>query len=108
MTENPRFPHTIKITRTAEAVDEFTPAGDPVIIYQGEGRCYKNTKSRYSDGVILSDLVLAIPTTSIKFAINDDIEATTPSNGDVIRGKVVDRPIVNNFGTNLYFNNTGR
>jgi hypothetical protein len=107
MTSNPRFPHTIKVTRVTPPPDEFTPSSETVTIYEGEGRCSRNTKSYMNAGVIKSDFIVAIPITSEVFAIDDDIEATTPSNRDVIRGKISTRPIVHNFGTDLYFNNSG-
>jgi hypothetical protein len=56
----------------------------------------------------MSDFTVSIPTNELVFMIGDIVEATIPSNGDVIRGKINSRPVTTNFGTHLYFNNTGK
>jgi len=106
--ENPRYPHTIKVTREAGGGQFDDTSTTPTTIYSGEGRCFKNIRSYSSAGVLMSDFIVSIPTNEVVFSINDDIEATIPSNGDVIRGKINSRPITTNFGTHLHLNNTGK
>lgn len=106
--ENPRYPHQIKITRE-NATSQFEDDSDtPDEIYNGEGRCFKTIRSYASSGVVMSDFTVSIPTNELVFMMGDIVEATIPSNGDVIRGKINSRPVTANFGTHLYFNNTGK
>ena len=120
--ENPRFPHSILITRVVSVdvtdpteevpYDPFAepPAVPPetgdsttstVEVYHGEGRNYKNNKTSPVNGVIQSDYAASIPYTEIDIKTGDSIVVTERVR--TISG-IVDDAYLGNLGLTVYWN----
>ena len=120
--ENPRFPHTIRITRVISVsatepteevpYDPFNPPpSDPpeegdattttIEVYYGEGRNYKNNKTGAVNGVIQSDYAVSIPFTEIDIMTGDSITVTERTR--TLTG-LVDDPYLGNLGLTVYWN----
>jgi len=102
--ENPRFPHTIRITRVDTTVpyDPFNPTTPTTIeVYYGEGRNYKNNKTGAVNGVIQSDYAVSIPFTEIDIMTGDTITVTERTR--TLTG-MVDDPYLGNLGLTVYWN----
>lgn len=102
MTSNPRYPHTIKITRATGTYDPFNPAAETLsTIYNGEGRNYKYGGTNPYNGVLTSDFCISIPLTNIEVKAGDRVEVTEVMR--VIEGEVVDY-YLGNLGVTVYWN----
>ena len=71
------------------------------VVFEGSCRNYKNTKATIRDGVLVSDYIIAMPKVDFEVAIGDTITLTDTVR--TISGKVIDF-IVNNLGTNIWWN----
>lgn len=60
MIDNPRFPHTCRITRVGEN-DPLSSEEDVVTVYEGECRAYEKNTTSDSGDVISSFRGLAVP-----------------------------------------------
>ena len=124
-TVNPRFPHTLTLTRvtvTPQQDDPFvtpveddpfadenatpvaeTPSGETETetLYDGECRSYRNVMTKTRDGVLVSDYVIAMPRAD--FAILPGDKLSVAANNRTMEGVVVDSQTTN-FGTNIWWN----
>lgn len=120
---NPRFPHTLILTRvtvTASSEDPFVvPVEDdpfaegaepPVAqsssaetetLYEGECRSYRNVVTKTRDGVLVSDYVIAMHRAD--FAILPGDKVVVEANNRRMEGVVVDSQTTN-LGTNIWWN----
>lgn len=100
--ENPRFPHTLALTRvTAASQDDPFAATAPVTLYDGECRSYRNVVTKTRDGVLVSDYVIAMP--RVDFAILPGDKVSVEANNRQMEGVVVDSQTTN-LGTNIWWN----
>ena len=102
--ENPRFPHSILITRvdTTTPYDPFNPTEPtPTEVYHGEGRNYKNNKTSPVNGVIQSDYAVSLPFTEIDIKTGDKITVTERMRTIV---GTVDDPYLGNLGLTVFWN----
>ncbi len=124
-TENPRFPHSLTLSRVTATVSQddpfVTPAGDDPFadetqapaaepasgttetetLYEGECRSYRNVVTKTHDGVLVSDYVIAMP--RVDFAILPGDIVVVEANNRTMNGVVVDSQTTN-FGTNIWWN----
>lgn len=125
-TANPRFPHTLVLTRVtvteSESDNPFvvpveddpfaveTPeapsapvssATETETIYEGECRSYRNVVTKTRDGVLVSDYVIAMPRADFAILPGDIVEVQ--ANNRTMRGVVVDSQTTN-LGTNIWWN----
>lgn len=123
---NPRFPHTLTLTRVTAISQEGQPSSvvpaedDPFgvqheptevaepsenagveTIYEGECRSYRNVVTKTRDGVLVSDYVIAMPRAD--FAILPGDQVLVVANYRTMKGVVVDAQ-TNNLGTNIWWN----
>lgn len=103
MVDNPRFPHTVEITRDYNRLTPFDEAYSK-IVHVGECRNYLNGKQSYSSKVVSSDYVIASPTITKEVKPGDYVKVTEKYR--VVTGTVVLR-VDSNFGTNIYWNADG-
>lgn len=102
--DNPRFPHTIRITRldTTTPYDPFNPAEPTTIeVYHGEGRNYKNNKTSPVNSVLQSDYAVSLPFTEIDIMAGDTIVITERAR--TIQG-IVDDAYLGNLGLTVFWN----
>lgn len=102
--DNPRFPHTIRITRldTTTPYDPFNPAEPTTIeVYHGEGRNYKNNKTSPVNSVLQSDYAVSLPFTEIDIMAGDTIVITERAR--TIQG-IVDDAYLGNLGLIVFWN----
>lgn len=101
--DNPRFPHTIRITRLISP-DGYDPYSgieiEPTEIYHGEGRNYKNNKTNLVNGVVQSDYAVSIPFTEIDVMTGDTIVITERTR--TISGNV-DDAYLGNLGLTIFW-----
>lgn len=99
---NPRFPHTITITRNVENIDPFNDNVTTTSIYNGIGRSFNNTIPREVDGVIISRYECAIPKRyddwTIEPRIGDLISVTM---GSLTESGTITEICKGNMGTNV-------
>lgn len=101
-TANPRFPHTLTITRvTAASQDDPFAESSSTTLYEGECRSYRNVVTKTRDGVLVSDYVIAMP--RVDFAILPGDKVSVVANNRPMEGVVVDSQTTN-FGTNIWWN----
>ena len=126
---NPRFPHTLTLTRVTVVPSDDDPFVAPVeddpfaedgeieeveqssgneesetgveTIYEGECRSYRNVMTKTRDGVLVSDYVIAMPRAD--FAIFPGDKVSVVANNRTMTGVVVDSQTTN-FGTNIWWN----
>lgn len=122
---NPRFPHTLTLSRVTATV----PGDDPFVVpaeddpfaeenpaqaetpssgtaetetlYEGECRSYRNVVTKTRDGVLVSDYVIAMP--RVDFAILPGDKVSVEANNRQMEGVVVDSQTTN-LGTNIWWN----
>ena len=126
-TANPRFPHTLTLTRVTVVTSQDDPFAVPVeddpfadenatpvvvtpssetetetiTLYEGECRSYRNVVTKTRDGVLVSDYVIAMP--RVDFAILPGDKVSVVANNRSMEGVVVDSQTTN-FGTNIWWN----
>ena len=101
---NPRFPHTIKVTRMVVSDNPFDDEGTPVILYCGKGRSYTNTTTD-GDGKVVTNMRKA----SIPVLFDEWKGDRCILNGDTIEvmiGDIYEKGVVRdmepcNFGTEI-------
>ena len=122
---NPRFPHTLTLTRVTAVPSQDDPFVVPVeddpfaeespaqaeapssgsteveTLYEGECRSYRNVVTKTRDGVLVSDYVIAMP--RVDFAILPGDKVSVNANNRTMKGVVVDSQTTN-FGTNIWWN----
>lgn len=102
---NPRFPHTVVISRAGE-FDQFDDSSSPeyTIVYSGKCRNYQQEYVKTSGEVAQSVRCLAIPVPYGSWETipleNDIVEVNMDSH--VEKGRVIDKQ-PNNFGTDIYW-----
>lgn len=112
ISNNPRFPHSIVISRVVRTTSEQVESspwdsGDPdtveviEIIYNGEGRNYKDGVKRGRDNVVLYDFGISIPYTEIELKKGDKVEVMERNR--LISGFIQDS-YLGNLGLNVYWN----
>lgn len=102
MINNPRFPHTVTITRTTGSFDPFTGVlQNEEEVFKGEGRYYKSTTTREKAGVLVSDYEASIPQLKVDIIAGDKI--LVEHRTGVIEGVIIDC-YTGNLGTTIYFN----
>jgi hypothetical protein len=129
--DNPRFPHTLTLTRVSVVSSGDDPFVDnpveddpfaeevatPVVaepeggkdesettietLYEGECRSYRNVVTKTRDGVLVSDYVIAMP--RVDFAILPMDKVVVVANNRTMEGVVVDSQTTN-LGTNIWWN----
>lgn len=103
---NPRFPHTIKVTRVVVSDNPFDDEDSIVVLYCGKGRSYTNTTTD-GDGKVVTNMRKA----SIPVLFNQWESGKSILNGDTIEvqiGDIYEKGIVRdmepcNFGTEIYW-----
>lgn len=126
---NPRFPHTLTLTRVSVvssgdepfvnppeddpfAEESATPVMEPKggkakpettveTLYEGVCRSYRNVVTKTRDGVLVSDYVIAMP--RVDFAILPMDKVVVEANNRTMEGVVVDSQTTN-LGTNIWWN----
>lgn len=122
---NPRFPHTLTLTRVTAVPSQDDPFVVPVeddpfaeespaqaeapssgsteveTLYEGECRSYRNVVTKTRDGVLVSDYVIAMP--RVDFAILPGDKVSVNANNRTMKGVVVDSQTTN-LGTNIWWN----
>lgn len=102
---NPRWPHTVVISR----VREFNPLVDieipePIVIYEGKCRSYQKEYVSTAGEVQVSKRILSIPVKNTEWVDvpleNDRVVVNLGSYTE--EGRVVDK-MPNNFGTEIYW-----
>ena len=100
---NPRFPHTIKVFREGTNPDDpFAESGEPIILYEGEGRSFAKAMTDGSGKIITNSRQSSIPKTywSTPIIAGDLIEIR---NGNIVeKGEVIDCN-VGNFYTLIFW-----
>ncbi len=103
---NPRFPHTIKVTRVVVSDNPFDAEEETLCLYCGKGRSYTNTTTD-GDGKVVTNMRKA----SIPVVFDEWKEGKSILNGDTIEvqiGNIYEKGIVRdmepcNFGTEIYW-----
>lgn len=104
---NPRFPHTVKVTRVQVSDNPFdTEEDEIVVLYEGKGRSYTNTTTD-GDGKVVTNMRKA----SIPVVFDEWEEGMEIRNGDTIEvviGNIEEKGVVRdmepcNFGTEIYW-----
>lgn len=98
---NPRFPHTLVVTREENVGSTYEPNIQPVVILSCECRNYITTKSTESNGVVSSNYTVALPVHSVNILTGDKIVVTDTVRS--INGEIVASQI-GNLGANIYYN----
>ena len=93
---NPRFPHTIKVTRTTTNTDVNPPTSTQTDIFSGICRNFpsKSGGTGIADGAFISDYTVSMPYNEIGFKTGDTVEITD-------RVKTFAGVIVNSYNGNL-------
>lgn len=105
MVNNPRFPHTVTITRGG-TFDPFGTSESPdyTVVYEGECRSYQQEYVKTSGTVAQSVRCLAIPIAYGEWENipleNDIVVVDLSSHTET--GRVIDKQ-PNNFGTDIYW-----
>ena len=103
---NPRFLHTIKVTRMVVSDNPFAEEEEELVLYEGKGRSYTNTTTD-GDGKVVTNMRKA----SIPVIFDQWEEGKEIRNGDIIEvtiGNIGEKGVVRdmepcNFGTELYW-----
>ena len=98
---NPRFPHSVIVTREENIGSSDTPDIQNVVLLSSECRNYITTKSTESNGVVSSNYTISLPVHSVNILTGDKLVVT-----DTVRsivGEVVASQI-GNLGANIYYN----
>lgn len=99
--ENPRFPHSVKVTKETNTGSSEAPVIVPEIILQSSCRNYITTKSSEYNGVVSSDFTISLPRHMININTGDTVEVVDVArtiNGTVLASQI------NNIGANIYYN----
>lgn len=101
MITNPRFPHSVVITREENTGTTYEPIFEDVELLSSECRNYITTKITESNGVVSSNYTISLPLHSVNIITGDKLVVT-----DTVRsiiGEVVASQI-GNIGANIYYN----
>lgn len=97
---NPRFPHTLVVTRDVNSGSTYAPVWTPTTILSSPCRNYITTKGSDKNGVVESNYTVALPIHSVLVIMGDKI--TVDDNVQTINGTVVVSQI-GNIGANIYY-----
>lgn len=98
---NPRFPHTLVVTREVNSGTTYDPVITDHTILSSECRNYVTTKGSDKNGVVESNYTTALPLHSTLVIMGDKITVTDTV--QTIHGTVVASQI-GNIGANIYYN----
>ena len=98
---NPRFPHTLVVTREVNSGTTYDPVITDQTILSSECRNYVTTKGSDKNGVVESNYTTALPLHSALVIMGDKIAVTDTV--QTIHGTVVASQI-GNIGANIYYN----
>lgn len=102
---NPRFPHTCKITRGVPSDDPMEDEQEPVVIYEGPCRGYEKNTTSISGEIITTNRGLSLPKSKDEWQRD-----VVPQEGDIVEvdygpytehGKVIDKMVANFHGTHV-------
>lgn len=98
---NPRFPHSVVVTREENTGSSDTPIIGDVEILFSNCRNYITTKSSESNGVVSSNYTISLPSHLVNILTGDKVTVTDRVR--IIKGEVVASQI-GNLGANIYYN----
>lgn len=95
-TNNPRYPHWVKVTRTTVNSDVNPPIATTSTVFEGECRNFQTASggTGTSEGVVVSDYTIDMPYNEIRFDVGDTAEITN-------RVRTFQGTVINSYNGNL-------
>lgn len=100
MVLNPRWPHSVVVSRVSNTGTEATPTMTTEVILSSECRNYVSGKGMNRRSVLESEFTVSLPFSEVSVLAGDSI--TVVDRVRTIEGTVVEAQ-VNNFGNNIYY-----